>query len=173
MAMGMTFSAPWCRILKGMTVFSVCLLLGITLIGIRKGPLLKSSGIEIVWVLSMISLPLLMVLISPLFMIRGYILSRNVLYIKRLGWTSKILLENLQSIEIDPTIMKGTIRTFGNGGLFCFCGLYWKREVGTISVYITDFKDPVVLRFPKRTIVVSPEEPERFVAMVKQLRAMV
>ena len=172
MPAGTTFNAPWGRILKVLTSFSVLILLGVILVGIVTGPGLKASGIETIWIFNMVLLPLLILIISPFFMIRGYILSRNILFIKRLGWTSKIHLENLQSVEVDSTLMKRSIRTFGNGGLFCFCGLYWKKEIGTISVYINDFSNSVVLRFSKKVIVISPEKPERFVAMLKQLRGM-
>ena len=59
--------------------------------------------------------------------------------------------------------MRRSIRTFGNGGLFAFVGRYRNRLIGPYRAYATDLHKTVVLRFTDKTIVITPEEPEKFV----------
>jgi hypothetical protein len=62
--------------------------------------------------------------------------------------------------------MRGSFRLFGNGGMFSFTGWYRNRALGTYRAFVTDLKQTVVLRFEKKTIVLSPENPERFVSEI-------
>ena len=55
------------------------------------------------------------------------------------------------------------LRLFGNGGLFSYHGWFWNRRLGRYRLYATDPERAVVLRFARRTIVVSPGEPAAFV----------
>lgn len=64
--------------------------------------------------------------------------------------------------------MRGSRRICGNGGMFSITGWYRNRALGTYRAFVTNLKDTVVLRFPARTIVISPENPERFVAEISQ-----
>jgi len=51
----------------------------------------------------------------------------------------------------------------GNGGFFSFTGLFYNRKLGFHRAFVTDHIRTVVLRFPHRTVVVSPADPEAFV----------
>ena len=88
------------------------------------------------------------------------------LYVQRIGWKSKIDLTELNSVQVDPTAMSKSIRLFGNGGLFCFAGIFRNHKLGRYWAFATSPKKSVILRFPKRTIVVTPEDPDRFAEMV-------
>lgn len=105
---------------------------------------------------------------AVLFVIRGYAVGPNELAVQRLFWTTRLSLLGLQSAEVQPDVMRGSLRLFGNGGMFSFTGLYRNRALGNYRAFVTDLKRTVVLRFPKGTIVVSPENPERFVAEISQ-----
>jgi hypothetical protein len=98
------------------------------------------------------------------FVVRGYAVRNGTLFIRRLWWETQIELTGLRSVRFDPEALKGSIKTCGNGGLFSFTGWYWSRQLKTYRMYVTDLKRPVVLVFDTRRIVVSPDEPERFVA---------
>jgi len=63
---------------------------------------------------------------------------------------------------VEPNAMRGSIRTFGNGGFFSFSGLYRNTLLGPYRPFVTDFRHTVILRYHDRTIVVSPPEPEEF-----------
>ena len=96
------------------------------------------------------------------FMIRGYAITEDAILIRRLFWTTRLDRDGLKSAEVVPKAMKGSLRTCGNGGGFSFTGWYWSKSLGTFSAYVTDLNRTVVLRFEKRTVVVSPDRPEDF-----------
>ncbi|MFA5293687.1 MAG: PH domain-containing protein [Phycisphaerae bacterium] len=153
------FTAPWGTLLKILTAVLTIILIGISYIGFSSG---RQGSIVTIFV------PLAILIISSFFIIRGYILTDNTLLIQRLGWNTKINLSELKSAEIDPTAMAKSLRTFGNGGMFCFAGLFYNKKLGSYRAFATDFKKAVILRFPNRTIVVTPNEPEKFVMKIKE-----
>lgn len=158
-----TFDAPWGTSLKLMTALSVSILGGVALIGLFSGP--RDSWL---WWLGMVAMPLLVLLGGACFAIRGYVIDNRTLLIRRPGWQVPIDLRELRSVEADPAAMRGSVRVFGNGGLFCFAGRFRNRPLGPYRAFATDPKLAVVLHFPERTVVVTPGEPERFVDEIRQ-----
>jgi Bacterial PH domain len=69
----------------------------------------------------------------------------------------------LQSARFEPNVMRGSIRTCGNGGLFSFTGFYRNKLLGSYRALVTDTKQKVVLAYSDRTVGLSPESPEEFV----------
>ena len=162
-----TFGAPWGTRLKAMTALATSILVGVALIGLVSGPVEGT-----VWTLTMIVVPLAVLVAAAFFLIRGYVLTPAALYVERLGWRSKIDLAELDSAEEDPSAMVRSIRTFGNGGLFCFAGAFRNRRLGPYRAFATDPGRSVVLRFPGRTVVVTPDRPADFVERMAQLRGV-
>jgi len=153
-----TFSALWGLLLKGMTVFCVAICIGIPV------TVLLGTGIGLFkW---SILLPPAILIAGAFFVIRGYELRPGELKIKRLGWSTRLDLTDLQSAELDPAAMSGSIRTCGNGGLFCFAGWFRNKKLGSYRAFATDLKKCVVLKFPKRTVVITPDDPDAFVKAV-------
>lgn len=111
-------------------------------------------------------LPLVILPGCALFVVRSYTIGVNTLMVQRLLWQTKISLNDLKSAEFVPNVMKWSIRLFGNGGFYSITGLYRNRALGNYRAFVTDTKQTVVLRFATRTIVVSPENPEQFVAEI-------
>lgn len=161
------YGAPWGPLLQGMTILSVVLLLGMTAMGVSERP----AG-QLLWYLVMIVLPLVMLVTAVFFMIRGYLLYADTLYVRRLGWYSKIPLAGLQHVVFDPEVTRKMTRRFGNGGMFCFAGSYKSKKIGPVRVFATDLRRPVVLRFADRSIIVTPDDPIDFVEKVKLLRSL-
>jgi hypothetical protein len=93
----------------------------------------------------------------------------DVLGIKRLFWETRLPLAGLNALRHDPQAMQGSIRTFGNGGLYSFTGRFRSRRLGPYRAFVTDPGRSVVLVFRDQTVLVSPAEPERFVAEVSAL----
>jgi hypothetical protein len=160
----MTFEAPWGTRLKLLTALVV-----IGLVGVSIASSLAVPQHDDFLSLIMVASPLVVLLITALFMVRGYILTREALLIRRLGWDSKVALAGLISAEADPKAMAGSMRIFGNGGLFCIVGLFRNKKLGAYRAYATEPRLSVVLKFAKRTIVVTPDRPERFVARIREL----
>ena len=159
-----TFNAPWGRSLKVMTGLSVLILVGIPAIGTFAGP--HNNPI---WIFGMIAMPLSILFIAALFTIRGYVLTMDTLLIRRLVWNSRVGLSGLQSAEVDAKAMSGSIRTCGNGGMFCFAGKFSNNRLGSYRAFATDPNRSVVLKFSDRTVVVTPDQPDDFVARINQL----
>lgn len=161
------FNAPWGSSLKWMTGLSVLLLGGITLTGLLREP---RDGLF--WVLGMVALPLGILVLCACFMVRSYVVTPETLLVQRLGWSTKLELSSLQSVVVDSHAMKGSIRTFGNGGLFSFSGYFRNKRLGTYRAFATDPTRAVVLRFSDRVIIITPENPEALVAKLTHYRRL-
>ncbi|MES2475810.1 MAG: PH domain-containing protein [Verrucomicrobiota bacterium] len=97
------------------------------------------------------------------FMVLGYEITADAILIRRPLWKTRLELKGLISAVAVPNAMEKCLRTCGNGGMFSFTGWFWNNSLGTFSAYVTDHERTVVLRFEKRTVVVSPDRPEDFV----------
>lgn len=156
------FNAPWGTLLKVISTIATVLLLGVF-----GGMVLSGRASTVVTMLLYIAIPLLIVFICLLFTVRGYTISGNTLRIRRLLWNSDIDISRLSSVEYDPKAMTGSIRTLGNGGLYSFSGKYRSGKLGSFKAYVTDFKNCVIIGRAGGTIVVSPENPELFVEVLR------
>jgi hypothetical protein len=147
------FKAPWSPLLLLITASMTVLQVGISAVGyFTNGPL----NLFVVYI------PLTILIGTIFFTIRGYQITPHFLYINRFLWQTRISLEALKSVEINPQATKGSLRLFGNGGLYSISGLFRNRTLGKYRAFITDPKKSVVLKFPIRTIVISPDSPELF-----------
>jgi hypothetical protein len=158
------YKAPWATSLKIATGISCAVLLGMTGWGLLGHPVFIP-----VRDLPMVVFPLCILFGGMLFIIRGYELTNDAVYVKRLLWRTTIDLPGLASVEFNPDAMKKSMRLFGNGGLFSICGWFSNRSLGKYRAYATDPAKSVVLRFTKRVVVITPHDPEKFVADIHQL----
>ena len=163
--MSAMFTAPWSRQLKWLTALTCALLLGVS-VAMRlnapaEPPLMYRIG---TW------LPVLVFAASALCSILGYRIDGRDLLVLRPGWHTRIPLRELQTVEFVPDAMAGSIRLFGNGGLFGFIGLFRSKPLGRYRAYVTNAANTVVLRLARGTYVVSPSSPEHFVRSIQQLQ---
>jgi lysylphosphatidylglycerol synthetase-like protein (DUF2156 family) len=105
--------------------------------------------------------PILLVLGCSLLTIRGYAILPSAILVRRLFWTTCLPRAGLESASFEPHVMSGSLRV-GNGGLFSFTGFYRNRRLGWYRAFVTDPARTVVLRYPDRTVVVSPGNPVAF-----------
>jgi hypothetical protein len=156
------FSAPWGNLLKIMSMGITLLLIAIFgyIAFLNRASMLHVTILYIIFPVIVLSTCLLLT-------VRGYSISEDSLLIKRLFWSTEVSLESLKSVEIDPKAMTGSIKTFGNGGLYSFSGKFRSRKLGSFNAYVTDLKNCVVLKTADRTVVVSPGNPELFVEVLK------
>lgn len=153
--------APWGRSLIAVSMLATVLCLGIA------AWLLAPPGAPS-WAAA---LPLAVLIGAAPFTVRGYVIRADALGIRRLFWETRLPLRDLREVRHVPKAMDGSVRTFGNGGLFSFSGRYRSRQLGAYRAYVTDPQRTVVLRFGDRTVVVSPADPARFVAELGSLCA--
>lgn len=157
-----TYQAPW-----GKSLVVVSALLTLVCVGITCAStpwVLKKAG-EWAWLLR--GLPLVVLAGCVPFVIRGYAITREAILIQRLFWTTRLARADLLSAEYVPKAMCKSLRTCGNGGGFSFTGWYWCKALGHYRAFVTDLNRTVVLRFRRRTVVISPDEPEDFVAALQ------
>jgi len=157
---GNTFAAPWGKTLRWMSVLSVLLLLAVSasIFWVTTPAVVRLAA----W------LPLLILAATVPFVIRDYTVEPRELLIRRLLWTTRVSLDELQSAEFQPNAMRGSLRLCGNGGMLSITGWYRNRVLGNYRAFVTELKNTVVLRFAHKTIVVSPDNPERFVSEISQ-----
>jgi len=157
------FKAPWSRSLRKSTALSTAILCAICAVG-----LLVSSGSPLLrYTLAM--LPFAVVLAASLFVVRGYVLTDDAIEVTRLGWTTALPLTTLQSVEGNTEAMRGSLCVFANGGLFACTGIFWNRRLGLHRAFATDRSRAVVLRYPRRTVVLTPHDPQHFIVRVRTL----
>lgn len=160
---GTKFGAPWSRELRLMTTLALAIGLGIPLIGLFSFP---AKLLVLRWFL--IAIPLLLLIASSFFAVRGYTLAERELIIHRPGWETRFDLTSLVSATFDPPALSGTIRLAGNGGLFAFCGLFRNRKLGNFRLFGTDLHRAVILKFTDKVVVVTPDNPEKFTAEISR-----
>ena len=154
-----SFSAPWGRQLKLITTLCGFILFGISAALLANAPENPPWTYQVgTW------MPPAIFALCALFSVRGYSLQENNLIVHRPGWRTRIPLAELQSVSHQPDATGGSIRIFGNGGLFGFIGLFRNQKLGRYRAFATDLAHTVVIRLPVRTIVVTPGDPQRFVS---------
>jgi len=161
------FAAPWGTALKIVSAVATAILLGVAVLGFVLGSLdnLSRAG--------MIALPLTIMACCLVFIVRGYAIRGENLHIRRLFWMTVIPLAGLAWARHDPSALRRSLRLFGNGGLYSFTGIFRNKELGTYRAYVNDLQRAVVLKLRDRTVVISPDRPDEFVAAVTRHKAII
>jgi hypothetical protein len=174
-----SFKAPWGAPLAVMTALCgiVCLFLAMlgAMICLGNAATTRALGISMIPPYAgqlLIGASLLAFAAGAALMVRGYILTENSLRIKRLGWETRLDLARLQSATADADAFRGSLRLFGNGGFFSFTGWYRNRKLGVFRAYATHAAKAVVLRLADKTVVVTPDDPQKFVAEINSNRTL-
>ena len=160
------FRAPWSVWLKVSSLVVVTVLIWASVYVVLTLPSRWSWTIPVVAYIA--GGPLLLVLFA-LFMIRGYSLTPRGLIAHRLLWETSLPMTGLKSIHADPHAMRGSIRLFGNGGALSITGFFINRRLGRYRAFATDPVRALVLEFKSRKVVVTPDDPGRFISEAHKL----
>jgi hypothetical protein len=159
------FRAPWGRSLRLATGMSVAILLALPALGVLAGP-----RTLLLWWIAMVVFPLAILVGALPFVVRGYVLTEHALEIRRLGWVTTLPLRGLEAASGDVELLRGSLRIFGNGGLFSISGWFWNRRLGVYRAFATDLSRAVVLRFrDRRPVLVTPHDTQHFLVRVRKL----
>ena len=154
------YEAPWSTSLIVTSVLTTVLCLGVT-----AGTWLNLAGMHPPGTLGyIVTLPLGILFGTALFTIRGYSISSDSILVHRLLWSTVLPRAGLESVQVEPDAMLGSLRTFGNGGAFSFTGFFYNKRLGSYRAYVTDPRRTVILRYANRRVVLSPASPEDFVS---------
>jgi amino acid transporter len=156
-------AAPWPTSLKAISLIGTLLLVAVGYVATRAVP---PAGFANTLGTLVALVPPAIALVAALFVVRGYSVDGARLVIWRLLWPTVIPLDTPRRVWADPGAMKGSLRVFGNGGLFAFTGVFQNRTLGRYRAFVTDPARTVVLALGRRTIVVTPADPGDFVRHV-------
>jgi hypothetical protein len=153
------YEAPWSTSLILMSVFTSMICLGVSA-GVWWSAVANHQAAPVRWAAL---LPLAVLFCTALFTIRGYAITSDAILVDRLLWSTALPRLGLESAQVESDAMRGSIRTFGNGGAFSFSGFYYNKRLGSYRAYVTAPSRAVVLRYTNRRVVLSPAVPEDFV----------
>lgn len=158
------YQAPWGKPLKivsgSLIVLAVASLIAVSFMRPFISPAFLAPFAQFL-------LPVIVLACLP-FIVRSYTITDDAILIHRLFWTTRLDRRGLKSLEAVANAMKGSLRTCGNGGAFSFTGWYWSKSLGFYRAFVTDLNRTVVLRFERRTVVISPHDPEDFVQQLNR-----
>jgi hypothetical protein len=164
--MGQNFSAPMGKATIGVTAFASAVLFFVGVLQLVMG--LKRSGAVRAILLATGSLLLVCLVGSVLLKIRGYELTPSYLVIKYGFSGRKIPLADIREVSVQPNALGGSRREAANGGLWSFLGSFYSPRLGQFRGYVSDPRNTVVITLPEQTIVISPDDPNRFMQAVKK-----
>lgn len=154
-----TYKAPWGKSLIVVSVLVTILCASASFLPLII-PSMDRSGSTLNLLLW---LPVLLIPACALFAVLGYTITPDAILIRRPFRVTRLPRAGFQSAEFTPNAMRGSIRTFGNGGFYSITGWYWSKSLRSYRAFVTDLNKTVILRFRSRTVVVSPDDPEEFV----------
>lgn len=153
-------AAPWPVSLKVVSTGATVVLLGVTYALSRAIPRGTRVPFAQTFGTFFVAVPAMILLGALLFVVRGYEVDSNGLYVERLLWSTRVGLDGLTRAWHDPSALRRSLRLFGNGGLFAITGVFQNKAIGRYRAFVTDPKLAVVLRYESRTVVVSPADPD-------------
>ena len=159
-----TYEAPWSKSLVVISTLATLLCCGVAV------SVIWSTGGMLQWTALA---PIAINGIAALFIIRRYSLTADAILVHRPFWKTRVPLAGLQSARSEPDAMRRSLRTFGKGGLFSCTGFFRNKALGAYRAFVTDPHRTMVLKFPGRTVVLSPSVPEAFVEDVDAARRVV
>jgi hypothetical protein len=103
---------------------------------------------------------LAIIIVCWLYAPQSYTVDGIDLTINRLVSKVKIQLADItQARLLADGEMRGSIRTFGNGGLFGYYGKYYNSKIGQMTLYTTQIKNRIlILTAEGKKIIISPDD---------------
>jgi hypothetical protein len=156
----MEYKASFDALTKVITVGVIVLLV---VIGLRSVKALLVAEGDTTTILLHTGILLLFVAIvvgGYLFSTQKYLVENNQLVIRRPIGERKISISDIAEIRlVTAGEMFGTIRTFGNGGMFGYYGKYYNRSFGSMTLYTTQKANRVFIRTKSGSkIIISPDD---------------
>ena len=105
--------------------------------------------------------------ISYFYSPRGFRVSDAAVIVDRPAGDVEIAIESVESVEPFQISGTGTIRTFGNGGLFGVYGRFYNEELGSFRIYGSRMGEAVLLRTREGPFVLTPDDSEDFANQIR------
>jgi hypothetical protein len=149
----MTFTASYDRTVK---ITSLFLCLGFLAVMIAS----RNIAIICLWLVS--------ILVAYAYSPRRYLLSGGSILVKpRLAGSVRIDLENIREArKATPDDFRGCVRLWGSNGIFGYYGQFRTANLRKSTWYVTNRSNAVVLITAVKTVLFSPDDPDRFLAAI-------
>ena len=148
------FGAPWGREVAWMTTLVAATVSIPALVQMSRGyPVISGLLLGILGV-------------NACLCVRGYEIAPGELRVRRLFWNTLWPLDSGTRAIVRPQAMRGSWRTWGNGGVFAFSGHFSGSGLGRYRAFVTDPHRTVILETQRGIVVVSPDDPQQFVEAV-------
>lgn len=124
----------------------------------------SAKSVSVITIVIVVLIYLIVFLYRPI----SYKITEELLVIHRPLTYIKFYLKDIKHVELlDKSRLKGTIRTFGVGGLFGYWGRFANNNIGVMTWYATR-RDNLVLvtTIANKKIILTPDEPELFVSTI-------
>lgn len=115
------------------------------------------------------TLMMLIIVISYLLSPKRYYIEGSKLVIKKVvGKKIIVHFHEIEGYALIPNFMKLKVaRTFGNGGLFGYYGMFSTAEYGSINCQLTSLKNIFIIKSKRGNYAISPLEPTKFEEYLK------
>lgn len=112
----------------------------------------------------MILLTLFIFFLSIIYRPKSYIITGHELIVKRGLVNVRIPFRNILSVQIiERSYLRGSIRSFGVGGMWGYYGKFINSRFGAMTWYATNRDNPVLIRTKdKEKIIITPDDPALF-----------
>lgn len=136
-----------------------------TALGVSIAVAVLLGGIVVAMRSPVFAIPLILVVaVSYALAPQSYAIADGFLVVRRVASNIRIPLQDIREVRAaDSGELSGSIRLWGNGGLFGYYGLYRVPGLGVCRWYVTDRNRPVFVTAGK-TYVVSPLDTDAFIA---------
>lgn len=168
MMMGMEYGASWSMSLTLRIVASMFLT---PFAAFALFVLLRVSFQTPVWLaLPLAAIPVLLAIAFLLRAIRGFVVTRDAVFIRHMLWSSCEPLDGFVSVQIDEEAladakrMRSLVGGFGTG---CW---FWSPRFSRFRGYLTNTRRLVVLKLERGIIALSPDDPDAFVRHIESFR---
>ena len=150
-----TFGAPWGREVAWITALVTATVSIPAIVQLWRGyPVIRGLLLAILGV-------------NACLCVRGYEIAAGELRVRRLFWNTRWPLDSSTRAIVRPQAMRGSWRTWGNGGVFAFSGHFSGSGLGRYRAFVTDPARTVILETRCGIVVVSPDDPRQFVEGVR------
>jgi len=156
------FGALWEKRLSTISSLATLILVLVVLETIAKASRLDTGMIAF-----RIGLVIFIGIVSVLFLIRGYSVTNDAVQILHFGWATSLKIKDLTEVEKVPFEAMNGIGLFGIWGIFSFTGIARNSTYGIHRRYLTNRFHAVALKFGSKTIVVSPDDPGKFINLLR------
>jgi hypothetical protein len=105
-----------------------------------------------------------------IFKTKALAIDNDSIIIERMPNNVVINFSDIKSVKKEEE-MTFAIRTFGNGGVFGYTGMFYKKGIGSMRWYATQRKNYILIeKINGRKVVITPDEPDAFISDIAARR---